>query len=80
MKGEEERMKRKISILLAVIMVVGIMTPVTSFAEIVRTSDHKPYEHTKSGAEYRDLFLELHEDITNSGYYSSDEGIPLSLN
>ena len=76
MKGEEERMKRKISILLAVIMVVGIMTPVTSFAEIVRTSDHKPYEHTKSGAEYRDLFLELHEDITNSGYYSSDEGIP----
>ena len=40
-------MKRKISILLAVIMVVGIMTPVTSFAEIVRTSDHKPYEHTK---------------------------------
>ncbi|WP_278278664.1 glycoside hydrolase family 48 protein [Acetivibrio saccincola] len=69
-------MKRKISILLAVIMIVSIMTPITSFAEIRRTSEHKPYNHTKSGASYKDLFLELHEDITNSGYYSPDEGIP----
>lgn len=76
MKGEEVRMKRKISILLAVIMIVSIMTPITSFAEIRRTSEHKPYNHTKSGASYKDLFLELHEDITNSGYYSPDEGIP----
>lgn len=68
--------KRKMSIVLAVIMIVSIMTPITSFADIVRTSEHKPYEHTASGTSYSDLFLELREDITNSGYYSQREGIP----
>ncbi|TYQ16813.1 UNVERIFIED_CONTAM: dockerin type I repeat protein [Acetivibrio alkalicellulosi] len=65
-------MVKKISILLVVVMLVTATMSVTSFAEVKRTSQHKPFDHTPSGTSYEDIFLELYSDINSSGYYSSE--------
>jgi len=59
---------RKISILLAVAMLVSIMIPTTAFAGPTKAP-------TKDGTSYKDLFLELYGKIKDpkNGYFSPDE-------
>ncbi|RXE59309.1 cellulose 1,4-beta-cellobiosidase CelS [Acetivibrio mesophilus] len=62
---------RKISILLAIAMLVSIMIPSTALAGPIKAP-------TPGGTSYEDLFLEFYDMIKDprNGYFSSDEGIP----
>ncbi|WP_276020196.1 cellulose 1,4-beta-cellobiosidase CelS [Acetivibrio straminisolvens] len=68
-----ERMvkSKKISIVLAIVMLVSVMIPATVFAGPTKAP-------TPAGTSYEDLFLEFYGMIKDpkNGYFSSDEGIP----
>ncbi|NMB34571.1 MAG: endoglucanase, partial [Clostridium sp.] len=64
--------KRRISILIAVAMLVALVVPMTALAGPVKAPD------SYNGYSYEELFMDLYGKIKDpaNGYFSSDEGIP----